>query len=646
MTTIDFEASLNKEQCEAATATDGPVLVIAAAGTGKTRTLTYRVAYLVEQGIDAQRILLLTFTNKAANEMVQRATALVGERVGGLWGGTFHHMANRILRHHAARLGYQPDYSILDQDDSKRLVRACIDELNLKSKHFPKPEVLMSVFGMASSTERPVLHFAKERFQFHDISVDDIVRVHKLFVTRKRQLNAMDFDDLLTNALQLFREHHDLAERYQQRFKYVLVDEYQDTNAIQSAWVDLMAQGYKNILVVGDDFQSIYSWRGADFRNIMSFPQRYPGTQIFKLETNYRSVPEVLHVANACIAGNPEQYQKTLHAMREPYKRPVMAELRDGGAQARYIIEAVRNLKREGYAPKEIVVLYRAHFHAMELQMELARQGLPFIITSGSRFFEQAHIKDVCTILRLLGNSADELSFLRLVEFLPKVGKKTAAKIWKKMEGIFDSRQMQKRSQVVAALPKAAQESGAKIVDIFTAYHEGRIENTPGAVIEEFVKVFYDEYAVKAFENYDRRMDDVRELVTFSTKFASIHDFLSEMALLSNIDAEMDRTEVTFDEAIRLSTIHQAKGLEWKVVILLWMVEGMFPSSRALESSAGDSEERRLFYVALTRAKDELILCVPRGRRSRDGSMNYCVPSRFIEEIPSDLLESKDIGYV
>ncbi|NCC50756.1 MAG: ATP-dependent helicase [Spartobacteria bacterium] len=638
--TIDFEKTLNAEQCAAATAADGPVLVIAAAGTGKTRTLTHRVAYLVEQGIDAQRILLLTFTNKAANEMVQRATTLVGERVGGLWGGTFHHMANRILRRQATRIGYQQDYSILDADDSKRLVRACVDELKLKSKHFPKPEVLMGLFGMAASTERQVVDLAHQRFQYHDISAEDIARVHALFMRRKRELNAMDFDDLLTNALQLFREHADVAEMYQQRFQYVLVDEYQDTNVIQSEWVDTLAKGYRNILVVGDDFQSIYSWRGADFRNIMSFPVRYPDARIFKLETNYRSVPEVLAVANACIAGNPEQYQKTLHARREPYKRPVLAELRDGGDQARFVIDTVRNLRREGYAPKDIAVLYRAHFHALELQMELARQGMPFFITSGSRFFEQAHIKDVCTVLRLLGNASDQLSFLRLMELIPKVGKRTAEKIWTAMEGAFDARQADKRQQLVKGLPNSARETGEQIMDVFAAYYDGRIGNTPGAVIEEFVNVFYDEYAVKTYENYDRRMEDVNELVTFSTKFQSIHDFLSEMALLSNIDAEMDRSEAAFDDAIRLSTVHQAKGLEWQAVIIIWVVEGMFPSNRAIETPDGEAEERRLFYVATTRAKDELFICVPSTRRQRDGAMNYCTPSRFIEEIPPDLFRA------
>ncbi len=647
MSTIDFEKALNTEQLAAVQAPDGPVLVIAAAGTGKTRTLTYRVAYLVDQGIPSNRILLLTFTNRAAHEMLERAESLVGEVVGGLWGGTFHHMANRMLRRHADTIGYHNDYTILDQDDTRSLVRACADEMNLLGKHFPKPDVLMGVFSMAANTETDVLDIAKKRFEEHDIEIENVGRIHDAYTQRKHSLNAMDFDDLLCNGLKLFRERPDVLERYQELFRYILVDEYQDTNAIQAEWVDLMAVRQRNLLVVGDDFQSIYSWRGADFRNILTFPERYEGTQVFKLETNYRSVPEILAVANACIAGNPEQFQKELRAVRESHKKPRVVHLRGGDEQARYVVERVKRLKREGYGLKDICILYRAHFHAMELQLELARERIPYVITSGVRFFEMAHIKDVCTVLRLAVNAEDELAFLRLLEMFPKVGKKTCAKIWEKLGHRLDVNDAAQIAHLKRILPAAAAKVWEKIEPIFVAYKNENLDKDPGEMVYRFVKAFYDEYAVVNFENYPRRMEDVEELVNFTTKFETAESFLSEIALLTNLDAETETLATTPEaDGLKLSTVHQAKGLEWPVVMVLWLADGMFPSSRSLDDAGGVAEERRLFYVATTRAKDELYLCTPEVRRTHDGGCITYEPSRFVGELSKDLIQDEFVGFI
>ncbi len=638
MSTIQFEQDLNEEQLRAVQAPDGPVLVIAAAGTGKTRTLTYRVAWLVDRGVDPQRILLLTFTNKAAREMLERAQHLIGEAVGGLWGGTFHHMANRILRRHADLIGYRNDFTILDQDDARTLVRQSIEALGLKAKHFPKPDVLLSAYGLAASTQRPVSDFT-ERFEEHDIEVDDIVRVHRAYEARKRDGNAMDFDDLLCNGLRLFQERPEILEKYRERFLYVLVDEYQDTNVIQSTWVDDVASRHRNLLVVGDDFQSIYSWRGANFRNILSFPQRYPDAQVFKLETNYRSVPEILNVANACIAGNPEQFQKTLRPVRERYRRPQVARLRDGDEQASFVADRLDVLRREGYRMSEVAVLYRSHFHAMELQLELARRQIPYVITSGTRFFEQAHIKDVCCLVRALENPGDGLAFQRLLELFPKLGKKTSAKIWQQLGARFDARDAQQRILLDRLLPAAAREAWKKVEPIAAAYLSESLNEDPGETIHRFVEAFYDDYAVATFENYDRRMEDIEQLINFTARFETAEQFLSELALLTNMDAEADAPEEDERNALRLSTIHQAKGLEWKVVFLLWLADGMFPSGRTLNEDEGESEERRLFYVAATRARDELYLCVPALRRMHDGGVQYYSPSRFVQELPGRLLQ-------
>lgn len=636
---IDFERELNAEQLAAAQAPDGPVLVIAAAGTGKTRTLTYRVAWLVHQGVDPRRILLLTFTNKAAEEMLLRAQKLVGEAVGGLWGGTFHHMANRMLRQHSYELGYKNDYTILDQDDSRSLVKKCIEALDLKSVDFPKPDVLLSVFGLASSREVPVATIAEPRFRDHDVSVDDIIRVQKLYDECKRDLNAMDFDDLLINGLKLFRERPSILEKYAERFRYVMVDEYQDTNAIQAAWVDAIASRHRNLLVVGDDFQSIYSWRGADFRNFLSFKNRYPDATIFKLETNYRSVPEILAVANASIAGNPEQFQKTLHATREQHQKPVVSRMQNGDEQALFIIDRIRHARREGYKYRDICVLYRGHFHAMELQLLLAREHIPYVITSGVRFFEQAHVKDVCSFLRIIANPGDMLAFSRLLQLLPKMGEKTVSKIWNSFHGRFQPLEKNDRLRLEGLLPKAALPLWKKIDAVFAAYTDENLEAHPGVAIEKFVASFYDDYAVKTFENYDRRMEDIKELGNFTGRFGSTREFLNEVALLTNADAENDDPHGEPADAIRLSTIHQAKGLEWPVVFILWLADGMFPSAKSINDREGEHEERRLFYVATTRAKDELYLCVPSVRRTRDGGTQFFTPSRFILEIPGKLLK-------
>ncbi|MFH0909791.1 MAG: UvrD-helicase domain-containing protein [bacterium] len=640
MPRIDFEHDLNSGQLAAVQAPDGPVLIIAAAGTGKTRTLVYRVAHLVECGVDPQRILLLTFTNKAAREMLERAQALVGESVGGLWGGTFHHMANRMLRRHADALGYGLDFTILDHDDSRRLVRHATNELDLAGKHFPKPDVLLGLFGLASSTEAPVERLARQRFEGHEVGVDDVVRVHSLYEKKKRELNAMDFDDLLANGLRLFREHPQILERYSERFLYVMVDEYQDTNKIQSDWVDKIAGRNRNLLVVGDDFQSIYSWRGADFRNIMTFPERYPDASVFKLETNYRSVPEILNVANACIAGNPEQFQKELKAVREAYRKPVIARLRDGDQQAAYVIDRIRSLRAQGYRMKDMVVLYRAHFHALELQLLLARERIPYIITSGMRFFEQAHIKDVCSLLRLIVNPGDGLAFSRLMEMFPKMGPKTAAKVWDLLDRRFDPRNAEQRVRLAGAMPAAARQVWLKIAPILEAYEADSLADDPGEIIHRFVQAFYDEYAVETFDNYDRRVEDIQELILFTSRFENLEAFLSEVALLTNVDAE-EEPGAAVDEAVRLSTVHQAKGLEWGVVFILWLSDGMFPSARSMVDRSGEAEERRLFYVASTRAKDELYLCVPALRRARDGGVQYYAPSRFVLELPERLLQEE-----
>ncbi len=640
MSDMNFKEALNAEQYAAVTAPDGPALVVAAAGTGKTRTLIYRLAWLVTQrGVEPWEVLLLTFTNKAASEMLSRAEELVQRRFNSGFSGTFHSFANRLLRQHADRVGFGKDFSILDADDAKKLMRNCADELGMDKKMFPKPDVLLSLFGVVSGRQGDLRAAVEERFEHAEVEVADILKVQALYTEKKRTTNTMDFDDLLIYAHALLSEHADVRAFYQDAFRHVLVDEYQDTNVLQAAMVRQLVSGHGNLMVVGDDFQSIYSWRGADFRNFLDFAGAYEGAATYKLQTNYRSTPQILETANAVIAGNPEQFQKELRAVRGAGQEPRLARMRDGSSQARFIIEEVRRLAREGVRASECCVLYRSHFHAMELQMELAREQVPYVVTSGVRFFEQAHIKDCCSVLRLIANPADGLAFSRLVELFPKVGAKTAQKIFAKLGGRANVLHGETLEQLGSLLPAAAQESWQAIKPIFVAYREEKLEEDPGEVIFRFNKAFYGAYMAETFENHRFRGEDVDGLIDFTVKFESVENFLAEVALLTNLDTDAAaKAEQTADEHIlRLSTVHQAKGLEWKAVFVLFVNEEMFPSKKTVEEQ-GDSEERRLFYVAVTRAEDHLYLCAPMVRRQRDGGIQFLDPSRFIEEIPDEFL--------
>ena len=643
---MNFRDELNEEQYAAVTAPDGPALVVAAAGTGKTRTLIYRLAWLVaEKQIQPWEVLLLTFTNKAAKEMLTRAEALVQRPFGSGHSGTFHSFANRLLRSHADAVGFGKDYTILDADDAKKLMRACIDELSVEKKHFPKPEVLLSLFGVVNGRMGDLAAAVDDQYEHTEVDADQVLKAHARYQERKRESNAMDFDDLLFYAHKLLKENEKARRFYQDEFRYVLVDEYQDTNAIQAELVHLLVREHGNIMVVGDDFQSIYSWRGADFRNFLNFEKTYPGAKTFKLQVNYRSTPEILDVANEVIAGNPEQFQKELQAVRESRSMPHVAKMRDGSVQARYVIDKARELNRNGIPLSEICVLYRSHFHAMELQMELAREQMPYVVTSGVRFFEQAHIKDVLTVLRLLINPSDELAFARLLELFPKVGKKTSHRIFKKLGGRINLQRPEVHEELVAALPAAARDEWEKVKGVFLAYREESLQNDPGELVFRFNKAFYKEYMVENFDNHKFRQEDLDGLIDFTVKFDSTESFLSEIALLTNLDAESGNapSDEESGDCIRLSTVHQAKGLEWKAVFVLFVNEEMFPSKKSIEE-AGDAEERRLFYVAVTRAEDELFLCSPMVRRQRDGGMIFLDPSRFLAEIPEDLLQS-DRGF-
>lgn len=642
---IDYAAELNEQQLAAVTAAPGPLLVIAGAGSGKTRTLTYRVAYLLGNGIDPRNILLLTFTNKAAREMLGRVANLLPVDASGLWGGTFHSIGNRILRRHGTALGYASGFTILDREDQKDLIDAVVTSAGIDPKEirFPKGDVLAEIFSFVVNTENPMEELLAEKFPYFLPLLDKIQDVRERYEKKKKATNSMDFDDLLQKTLSMFQQHERIAEIYRRQFQFILVDEYQDTNKIQADLVDLLAREHRNVMVVGDDAQSIYSWRGANFQNILEFPKRYPDAQVFKIEMNYRSVPEILDVANAAIAANVQQFRKHLSATRESKAlKPALVALNDSAEQAQFVAQRILELRDENVDLNDIAVLYRAHYHAVELQLELSRRGIPYQITSGIRFFEQAHIKDVTAFVRVVANPRDEVAFKRMVKLLPGIGNRTAENLWRNWEnwlvqgGEISSWRERLSSMPAPAKSKKAWEQLAHTLDEIAPAGQ---PNMPSEMITSVVEAIYDDYAKANFTNYELRREDLNQLAIFARQFKDVHEFLSQLALISNVDAEAAPAQISDKEAVNLSSVHQAKGLEFHTVFVIWLTDGMFPSNRSLDTRDALEEERRLFYVAITRARDELYLAYPQMRLSGGYGDVFQRPSRFLQEIPNELVE-------
>ncbi len=658
---VDYAAELNQQQLAAVTAPPGPILVIAGAGSGKTRTLTYRVAYLLENGIDPRNILLLTFTNKAAREMLNRVANLLPFDASGLWGGTFHSIGNRILRRHGSAIGYSSGFTIMDREDQKDLINTVVASAGIDPKEirFPKGDVLAEIFSFVVNTENPMEELLAEKFPYFLPLLDKIQDVWERYEKKKKATNSMDFDDLLQKTLLMFQQHERIAEIYRKQFQFILVDEYQDTNKIQADLVDLLACDHRNVMVVGDDAQSIYSWRGANFQNILEFPKRYPEAQVFKIEMNYRSVPEILEVANSAIAANVQQFRKHLSATRESKTlKPALVALNDGAEQAQFVAQRILELRDENVDLNEIAVLYRAHYHAVELQLELSRRGIPYQITSGIRFFEQAHIKDVTSFIRFVANPRDEVAYKRMVKLLPGIGNRTAENLWREWEsglvaaGVDRGSEIEPQSVGVTApcysfgerllamsVPAKSKKMWRQLADTLDEIAPDGEPNPPSEMITSVVEAIYDDYAKVNFANYQLRREDLDQLAVFARQFKDIHEFLSQLALISNVDAEATPAQNADKEAVNLSSVHQAKGLEFHTVFVIWLTDGMFPSSRSLDTRPALEEERRLFYVAITRARDELYLTYPQMRLSGGYGDVFQRPSRFLQEIPSDLVE-------
>jgi DNA helicase-2/ATP-dependent DNA helicase PcrA len=585
--------------------------------------------------------------------MMRRVSDLLGHELRSLWGGTFHSIGARILRTHADVIGYQKDFTILDRDDAQDLIKACMADAQIdkKDKHFPKPAVLNEIFSLTANTHKTAEELVDGQFSYFSEFAAQIADLAQRYTARKRATNAMDFDDLLALWLKLLQDNAELREHYQRRFQFILVDEYQDTNKLQSDLIDLLAAKHHNVTVVGDDAQSIYAWRGANFANILEFPKRYPRAKVFKIETNYRSTPEILNVANAAIAANVNQFAKELAPARKSGVKPALVACQDAGQQAAFIAQRALELRDEGMSLNNVAVLYRSHFHALELQLELTRQQIPFSITSGIRFFEQAHIKDATAYLKFVANPRDEISFKRLVQLLPGVAAKGAEKLFQyftakmadgglKMDSASPSKIATSLQACSKSVPKKAAVGWTQFIATISQLENATVRQSAAKMLRLVMDAGYDDYLKETYDNYERRLDEIQQLAEFAFQFGTVEEFLTQLALLTNVEAEDDNATKDDVEKLKLSTIHQAKGLEFDAVFVIMLCDGMFPSTRSMESNEGEEEERRLFYVAITRAKSELYITYPliRGGFGNTGSDAFQSPSRFLSEIPKGLL--------
>lgn len=644
-----YQEELNEEQFAVATTPPGASLVIAGAGSGKTRAITYRVAYLIEQGVAPASIMLATFTNRAAREMLRRVEHLTGGEVRRVWGGTFHRIGNLVLRRHAASIGYESNYTILDAEDARDLIAVCVDEtgVDTRVRRFPKPEVLQDMISFATNTDQPVAETISRRYPHFEPLAEQIKRVDTIYMERKRERNVMDYDDLLLNWKRLLMEREEVAKIYTEQFEHILVDEYQDTNKLQAEIVDLLAVKNRNVMVVGDDAQSIFAWRGAEWTNIYEFPKRYPEARTYRLETNYRSTPEILSVANHSIANNRQQFPKTLRAARPSLGiNPALVPCRDADQQAQFVAAHILELRDEGIPLEEIAVLYRSHYHSLEVQLELTRRAIPYQVRSGVRFFEQAHIKDVISYLRLVANPRDELAWKRVLRLIPQIGTATANRIWERIAYTPDPLALMRQGDLDTVGARRGN-GWAEFRALLDSLVQDDARNNPAKQIELILARGYEAHLANTYENAEARLEDLRQLARYSARYTSTEEFLAELALLSTErfgapqpvageDVVMGGDE---DELLTLTSVHQAKGLEWRAVFIIWAADGKFPSPRALRDTEGEEEERRLWYVALTRARDRLYSTYPLLSTDYHRQMVVQRPSRFVTEVSRDLYE-------
>ncbi len=642
-----FRCDLNDSQHAAATAPDGYNLILAGPGSGKTRVITYRVAYLIATGVPAGSIMLVTFTRRASREMVRRLQSLIGEQGSQVWAGTFHHIGNRLLRRTAPLLGYQPNFTILDSEDQLDLMRLAMDDAGFTGtgKLAPKPATVQHLISFSANVNRPLAAVAAERNPELIEWQSQLEAAAAAYTARKQASNSMDYDDLLLQWGRLIREFPEQRELHGKMFRHILIDEMQDTNAMQIDLVEaIAAAGSGNLTAVGDDAQSIYRFRGADYDNILKFPDRHPGAKIFQLDVNYRSTPQIVAFTRASIAHNQTGFPKELVAARPHGTLPLVVATEDAYEEAALICQQILEEREKGVALGQIAVLYRNHHDSILLQGELLARGIPYTIRSGLRFFEQAHIKDVLAYLRIVINPRDEASWRRLLLLLPGVGPAKAAAVFAFLSRSGDPPEALESAEAMAMLPAKSKGFFAGFVNDLRQLRATDPERHPAAAIGAVLKGGYPDTVRLKYERPDNRLADIDQFALLAAKYESLERLIADLILAGDVYGMDSMAADEPGEVVVLSTVHQAKGLEWSYVFVLRLIEESFPHRRSLDEPGGEEEERRIFYVAITRAMNELTLtyplCIPRGGR---GPTVFTTPSRFLNEVDESLLERGEI---
>jgi DNA helicase-2/ATP-dependent DNA helicase PcrA len=629
---IDYVNLLNNPQLNAVTTTQGPLLVIAGAGSGKTRVIVYRVSYLLENNVDPQKILLLTFTRKASQEMLSRVEQLLKDkRAGKVMGGTFHSFATYVLKKYAGLLNISNNFTIIDTPDSEDTIDLIRTELkyNQKDKKFPKKKRLQKIISGARNRNITIREFVERYYTGLVDYINDIELIYNGYMRYKNLSNLFDFDDLMEFLRNSLRDNHRFRKRMQDDFKYIMVDEFQDTNVVQKEIVDYLAEKHRNIMVVGDDSQSIYAFRGANYENILRFPQKYPECKVIKIEQNYRSNQPILDFTNDIIEHSVIGYKKKLFTEHPPVSHlPVVKQFYDEEEEAAFIVSKVLELRERNVPLEDMAVLNRADWHNRYIQAELNKRDIPYVVIGGLKFNERMHIKDMIAYLRVLMNPYDCVAWLRILKWLPGIGKTIAGRLVQNIrsQGELDVRghQGKKYSDSLLRLREMLQKAGDEYLFV--------------AEKLQLIKEFYEPLLKERDTDFQTRLLDIDVLIELSKKYESIDKFLADFALEPPGRSLSGESTPLIDEAeekpLTISTVHSAKGLEWNTVFIPHALDGLFPSVRA-QNIEDMEEERRLFYVAGSRAKQTLFITFPSVIYSYDAVFTY--PTRFLTEINNKL---------
>jgi DNA helicase-2/ATP-dependent DNA helicase PcrA len=652
---IDFDEKLNKEQQQIVNNIKGPMLVIAGAGSGKTRTIIFSVAKLLLSGVSPNSIMLVTFTNKAAKEMIKRLEKLLGKRPKGIWAGTFHSMANRFIRQYTSTLGLKPNYNIMDQSDSRTLMKLAMEEANVSEmeERFPKAKMAKNILSYSINCNKSIREVILWKYgDFNDDKIiDKLKEVFKRYREKKLEDGLLDFDDLLVYWNQLLDEKL-VARMIARKINYILVDEYQDTNHIQAEIIHKIAKlnTEHNIMVVGDDAQSIYAFRGANFENILNFEKQYDNCKIYKITANYRSVPEILELANDSIEHNEFQHKKEMRAIRSSCEmKPFLVNVAEEEEQAKFIAKQVLRLRSEGYDLKDIAILVRASRHSIKIEQELKNKNIPYEVRAGVAFFEKAHIKDALVHLRIIENTYDEIAWSRIFKIIPGIGNTSGRKIFAELSKADSplEKLLDKTFFTIKMKGSRIPSKGSKnLVNHIKPLADYSADDDPSEILSEIIELI-ENYVKTNYENPKERLEDLKALAIYSQKYPSIRRFLETLSLnRSNIESKTVKagTNSEKEDPLILSTIHRAKGLEWRVVFIPMLCEGHFPSYQVIGDKEELEEERRVFYVAITRAKDQLYLISPALIQSWKG-YNTAAHSQFVSELNPEVYRKSSVKF-